>query len=341
MEGEHRGRRPLWSGSAPAIECAWKAPSRPRTYFANAGCPFADVSTTIRRPSPGVTFALSRRSTSSRPSNQVGIGGISHRVSWVSRPSRATRSAFSKALAYRSSRARRTGSSGSLNWSSAGASLASSARALWSELLTAAVVVSSRVGHLGRLPGKHVPQNQHGALPRRQVLQGGDHRQSEALPSPHDQGRVGAQHQVGERLQPGGLQVALLQVVRVAPGAPSADGHQPAAAVLQGVQADPGRDPVEPGPDRRALLEVREPPPGPQIRLLYGVLRVVQRAEHPVAVRDQLTPVPRELVLQVHPNSSTAPAGQPRTRRTGAVWRSRVLRVLRATTVRRRRPGPG
>src|SRR5688572_20880574 len=96
-----------------------------------------------------------------------------------------------------------------------------------------------------------------------------------------------------------------LQVMRVGAWSTQGRGDHPAAAVLQCVQADPGRDPVEPRLDRRPLLEVREASPRPQVRLLDGVLRVMQRAEHPVAVCDQLTPVLRELVLQVHPNSST------------------------------------
>ncbi|MFJ9038521.1 hypothetical protein ACIRF8_18255 [Streptomyces sp. NPDC102406] len=78
---------------------AWKTPSRPRLYAAKAGCPFADVSVTIRIPGPGRSFAVSRRSTSSRPRNQVGTGGISQRVSRVNRPFSATMSAVSKAVA--------------------------------------------------------------------------------------------------------------------------------------------------------------------------------------------------------------------------------------------------
>ena len=61
-------------------------------------------------------------------------------------------------------------------------------------------------------------------------------------------------------------------------------GRGPARAALELVQAGVGRDPVEPGLDRRAALEALEPAPGAQQRLLHDVLGVLGRAEHPVAV---------------------------------------------------------
>ena len=57
-------------------------------------------------------------------------------------------------------------------------------------------------------------------------------------------------------------------------------------------QADVGGDRVEPGPDRRAALEAGVGPPRPQIRLLHQVLGVVRRADHAVAVRQQLPAEP-------------------------------------------------
>ena len=57
------------------------------------------------------------------------------------------------------------------------------------------------------------------------------------------------------------------------------------------VQADVGRDPVEPRPQRPRALEAVESAPGPEQRLLERVLGVLQRAEHPVAVRVQLPAV--------------------------------------------------
>ena len=46
---------------------------------------------------------------------------------------------------------------------------------------------------------------------------------------------------------------------------------------------------VQPRTHRAAPLEPVDAPPGPQQRVLHGVLGVVERAEHPVAVRLQLT----------------------------------------------------
>jgi hypothetical protein len=63
------------------------------------------------------------------------------------------------------------------------------------------------------------------------------------------------------------------------------------------------RDPVQPRAQRAAALEAAEPAPRAQERLLQGILRVMDRSEHPVAVGVQLGPVrldqPPELVLRV------------------------------------------
>ena len=63
------------------------------------------------------------------------------------------------------------------------------------------------------------------------------------------------------------------------------------ALVAQRVQAAVGRDRVQPGAQRRASLELLEPAPGRQQRLLEQVLGVLQRAEDPVAVELELAPV--------------------------------------------------
>src|SRR3712207_8932066 len=59
-------------------------------------------------------------------------------------------------------------------------------------------------------------------------------------------------------------------------------------------RSDVGRDPVQPGAQRRTALEIGQPAPGPHHRLLHGVLRVEGRAEHAVAVPDQLAAVDRK-----------------------------------------------
>jgi hypothetical protein len=50
------------------------------------------------------------------------------------------------------------------------------------------------------------------------------------------------------------------------------------------VEADVGCDPVEPGAQQLVSLEPRQRAPGPQQRVLKGVVGVEQRAEHSVAV---------------------------------------------------------
>src|SRR5215469_6038812 len=50
-------------------------------------------------------------------------------------------------------------------------------------------------------------------------------------------------------------------------------------------------DPVQPGTNRRASLELRKPAPGGEQRLLEQVLGVLSRANDPVDVQLQLTPV--------------------------------------------------
>jgi hypothetical protein len=76
-----------------------------------------------------------------------------------------------------------------------------------------------------------------------------------------------------------------------------AEVHRPGAALapLEQVEADVGRDPVEPRAKRRAALESVEVLPGAQERLLDGVLGLEGRPEHPVAVRGQLATVLLEL----------------------------------------------
>jgi hypothetical protein len=63
--------------------------------------------------------------------------------------------------------------------------------------------------------------------------------------------------------------------------------HDPATGA-QGVQAAVGGDPVQPGADRRALLETGQPAPGRQQRLLKRVLGVLGGAKNPVAMDLQL-----------------------------------------------------
>ena len=79
-------------------------------------------------------------------------------------------------------------------------------RARCSRLLTAVVVVPIASATSADLPLQHVAQQQHRALPGREVLQRGDKRQPHRLARPDDDRRVGrVVRQVGQRLQPGHL----------------------------------------------------------------------------------------------------------------------------------------
>src|SRR6266581_3307959 len=143
-------------------------------------------------------------------------------------------------------------------------------------------------------PAQRVSQDQRGALPGGQILQGGDQGQPRALPRRGDLGWIGgpgAHERVGNGLQPRNLRPRRGQrSVRVLARAAKAGRQWPTAAVLQRAQAGVGRDPVQPGPQRRAALEVAVGPPGTDHGLLHLVFGIMDRAQHAVAVRQQLRP---------------------------------------------------
>jgi hypothetical protein len=70
-----------------------------------------------------------------------------------------------------------------------------------------------------------------------------------------------------------------LQILRAAPGRP------------ERIEGAIGRDPVQPGTDRRAALEALEATPPGEEGLLEQVLRVLDRSDDPVNVHLELTPV--------------------------------------------------
>ena len=128
--------------------------------------------------------------------------------------------------------------------------------------------------------------------------------QPRVRPGRHDRGRIGGlaarQPRIRERLQPRDLSDSAGNgSVRIARRRAQAGRERPPRAGLQRSQARVGRNPVQPGPQRRPALERAEGPPRPQQRLLDDVLGVVHRAEHAVAVGEQLGPQrlrqPREL----------------------------------------------
>ena len=116
-----------------------------------------------------------------------------------------------------------------------------------------------QLGDLVRLPAQHLAQDQHRALPRRQVLQRGDERQPDRLPGDRDLGRVAGRRAapaVGHRLDPRRPRAAAARAATSAVAA-GPQVHRPGAALraVEHVEADVGGDAVQPGAQRGAALE--------------------------------------------------------------------------------------
>ena len=152
---------------------------------------------------------------------------------------------------------------------------------------------AQQVCHLGGRPFQHIPQDQHRALPGGQVLQRRDEGQPDTRPRGRRRGRIVAfpgQQRAGKRLQPRHLRPRHQRRVQVLRRPAQPRRQRPAAPPLDRGQAYVGRDPVQPGPHRRTALKPSVGPPRPQVRLLHQVLGVGGRAQHPVAVSQQLPP---------------------------------------------------
>ena len=79
-----------------------------------------------------------------------------------------------------------------------------------------------------------------------------------------------------------------------------------AASRSPGIQAARGDHPVQPGPDRGAFLEAAQPMPGRQQRVLQGILGVVDRPQHPVAMHPQLSLVRADKLAERSPSPARA-----------------------------------
>ena len=88
-------------------------------------------------------------------------------------------------------------------------------------------------------------------------------------------------------------------VVRVG-GRPVVDRQHQLGPALDRLQADVGRDRVQPRAQRAAAFEGLQPPPRAQQRLLQRVLRILRGAEHPVAVGAQLGPERLDALVVAH-----------------------------------------
>ena len=147
-----------------------------------------------------------------------------------------------------------------------------------------------RLRDLARREPKHLAQDQHGPLARRQVLQRSDERELDALAllvarlgcrvavlEPEVLVRVGLDpDRFDERRARTGVRPRRRAVV---------EPQDALGPFRERVEARVRRDLVEPWPQRPARLEAAEPAPRAEQRLLQGVLGVLQRAEHAVAVR--------------------------------------------------------
>ena len=152
------------------------------------------------------------------------------------------------------------------------------------------------IGCLAGGETEHVAQDQHGTLAGRQVLQRRDECQLDALPLLETGlgSRVAVRDPellIGVGLDPHGLGEGVGETVAGTRGRPMVDWEHAFRPSCDHVEAGVGRDPVEPRTQRATLLELLQPAPRAEQRVLEGVVGVVDRAQHPVAVRVELTSV--------------------------------------------------
>ena len=149
------------------------------------------------------------------------------------------------------------------------------------------------LGHLRCAKAEHVPQDEHCALLRREVLQPGDKRQGGGflglVPGFRPRRPVGdpLEQDVGVGLEPDRFSGA----ARLGQFGHRLEPLWPARARPQGVDGAVGGDPVKPRPDRCELIELLEPAPRREQGLLDQVFGVLGRADDPIAVQLQLAPV--------------------------------------------------
>ena len=149
-----------------------------------------------------------------------------------------------------------------------------------------------RLGGLLRREPEHVTRDQRRPLPRGKVLERRNERQLECLaPLVARLGRGVAvlDPRVGIRLDPQ-RRLPLLGLV--------VDRQDPLRASGDRVEADVGGDPVQPRAQRAASAEPGQASPRAQERVLERVVGVVQRAEHAVAVRVQVSALLLDEVIE-------------------------------------------
>ena len=155
-----------------------------------------------------------------------------------------------------------------------------------------------RLGHLRGGEGEHLPQDQHRALTRWQMLERGDERELHGLallvPGLRDGVSVlELELLVGVRIDPAVHDLRGIGPHRSLGGGGSfkVDRQHPLRPPADDVEADVGRDPIQPRAERAPAVEAGQAPPRPEHGVLENVFGVVERAEHPVAVGMELRSV--------------------------------------------------
>ena len=223
--------------------------------------------------------------------------GVASRVASVAQqPFQAAASAFSKAAMYRSSSARARGSVGSSRSSAPGASFVQPGTGALQRALDRDRGGAEHDRDLGGGERQHVAQDEDRALPGGRycrLAMSASRSHSRAATTAAGSAESGSHQRVRHRLQPARpSDPAIFRATRPDP-VPDRPGPRAAPAdpaLGQRGQADVGGDLVEPGPHRGPALEAAVGAPRPQVRLLDQVLGVVRRADHAVAVRQQLPP---------------------------------------------------
>jgi hypothetical protein len=154
-----------------------------------------------------------------------------------------------------------------------------------------------QLGDLGGAELHDVAQDQHRALTRRKLLEGRGDRQPDTVPNA-ERG-LGCQR-IGQRLKPVVAAAVWVEVgVRVVRTGTQPRGQHPAGSVFQSAQTSGGGNPVQPGSQRGAFFERRVAAPASQVSLLDEILGIVHRAEHAIAVRNQLATKRRRLFDEI------------------------------------------
>ena len=144
-----------------------------------------------------------------------------------------------------------------------------------------------------RGPVERVAEDQDRALARRKMLDRGEKRELDRLSRDDSVVRLGTlvDEAIGVRLQPGEVGRRNRAGADLGSGADLV-GHEPPRPALEDPEAGVGRDPIEPGPERRAPVVRLAAAPGAEEGVLDGVLGVLERAEHPVGVHLELGAMP-------------------------------------------------